>query len=58
MKVKDIENIDIQGYINANDFDYMIDIEFELHLVDKEREIESIYYDIDFECIIVLLRDV
>lgn len=58
MKVKDIENIDIQGYINANDFDYMIDIEFELHLVDKEREIESIYYDIDYECIIVLLKDV
>lgn len=58
MKVKDIENIDIQGYINANDFDYMIDIEFELHLTDKEREIESIYYDIDYECIIVLLKDV
>lgn len=58
MKVKDIENIDIQGYINANDFDYMIDIEFELHLVDKEREIESIYYDIDFECIIALLKEV
>lgn len=58
MKVKDIESIDIQGYINGNDFDYMLDIEFELHLVDKDREIESIYYDIDFESVIVLLKEV
>lgn len=58
MKVKDLENIDIQGYINANDFDYMLEIEFELHLVDKEREIESIYYDTDFECIMVLLKEI
>lgn len=58
MKVKDLENIDIQGYINANDFDYMLDIEFELHLVDYEREIESIYYDTDFERIMVLLKEV
>lgn len=58
MKVKDIKNIAIQGYINANDFDYMIDIEFELHLVDQEREVESIYYDVDFESIIVLLKEV
>lgn len=58
MKVRDIENIDIQGYINANDFDYMLDIEFELHLVDKEREVESIYYDVDFESVIVLLKEV
>lgn len=58
MKVKDIESIDIQGYINTNDFDYMLDIEFELHLVDQDREIESIYYDIDFESVIVLLKEV
>ena len=58
MKVKHIKNIDIQGYINANDFDYMIEIEFELHLVDQERDVESIYYDEHFESIIVLLKEI
>ena len=58
MKVKHIKNIDIQGYINANDFDYMLEIEFELHLVDQERDVESIYYDEHFESIIVLLKEI
>lgn len=58
MKVRDIENIDIQGYINAPDFDYMLEIESELHLVDSEREIESIYYYVDFESVVVLLKEV
>ena len=58
MIVKHIKNIDIQGYINANDFDYMLEIEFELHLVDQERDVESIYYDEHFESIIVLLKEI